>query len=166
MKEQLGFIQGEYVVYPAHGVGKIEAMETQTIGEHELKVFVISFDDERMKLRLPVAKAVKSGLRNLSSSAIMKKALATLKGKSKVKRGVMWSRRAQEYETKINSGDPLSIAEVIRDLHKGHSEADQSYSERQLYHSAIDRLARELAVVCDMPTETATCEVNAALEVA
>jgi CarD family transcriptional regulator len=140
------FVEGDFVVYPTHGVGRVVAIETQQIAGISLPLIVITFDKDRMTLRVPVAKAHNSGLRKLSSRKVMDTALATLKGRSRVKR-TMWSRRAQEYEAKINSGDPVSIAEVVRDLHRGSDQPDQSYSERQIYQAALDRLARELAAV-------------------
>jgi CarD family transcriptional regulator len=142
----LKFNEGDYVVYPAHGVGRLVGKETHTISGHSLELLVISFDKDRMTLRLPVAKAKAAGLRSLSSKEEMEKALLTLSVKTKSRR-LMWSRRAQEYENKINSGNPVSIAEVLRELYKVHAETDQSYSERQIYNAAMERLVRELAVI-------------------
>ncbi|MFN4284231.1 MAG: CarD family transcriptional regulator [Alphaproteobacteria bacterium] len=142
----IDFTTGDYVVYPTHGVGRIDAIETQNIAGMELKLIVIRFDKEKMTLRVPIEKAKASGLRKLSSRQQMDVALTTLKGRSRTSRA-MWSRRAQEYEAKINSGDPVSIAEVLRDLHRNAGQPDQSYSERQIYEAALDRLARELAAV-------------------
>ena len=140
------FGAGDYVVYPTHGVGRVLGVEKQEISGQALRLIVIKFEKDRMTLRVPVEKAQESGLRKLSSRKMMDTALATLKGRSRVKR-TMWSRRAQEYEAKINSGDPVSIAEVVRDLHRSADQPDQSYSERQMYQAALDRLARELAAV-------------------
>ncbi len=140
------FSAGDYVVYPTHGVGRIQGVENQEIAGTSLKVIVITFEKERMTLRVPVGKATNSGLRRLSSRKEMETALKTLKGRSRIRR-MMWSRRAQEYEAKINSGDPVSIAEVVRDLYRNAGQPDQSYSERQIYQAALDRLARELAAV-------------------
>jgi len=140
------FGAGDYVVYPTHGVGRVQGIEKQAISGQTLQLIVIKFEKDRMTLRVPVEKAQNSGLRKLSSRKMMDTALATLKGRSRVKR-TMWSRRAQEYEAKINSGDPVSIAEVVRDLHRNSDQPDQSYSERQMYQAALDRLARELAAV-------------------
>ena len=109
-----------------------------------LEVYVVTFDHEKMTLRVPTAKAKTAGLRSLAAEDVVTKALSTLKGRARVKR-TMWSRRAQEYEAKINSGDLISIAEVVRDLHRAESQPEQSYSERQLYESALDRMAREVA---------------------
>ncbi|SMF38428.1 transcriptional regulator, CarD family [Tistlia consotensis] len=146
MSKKLEFSTGDYVVYPTHGVGKITGIETQQIAEVTVELIVIKFEKDRMTLRVPVEKAHNSGLRRLSSRKMMDTALTTLKGRSRAKR-TMWSRRAQEYEAKINSGDPVSIAEVVRDLHRGDDQPEQSYSERQMYQAALDRLARELAAV-------------------
>ena len=154
MAQQLAFKPGDFVVYPTHGVGKVEAIETTEIAGEKLKLFVISFDRDRMTLRVPVAKVEASGLRKLSSRKRMDNALTTLKGRARVKR-TMWSRRAQEYEAKINSGDPISIAEVVRDLHRAPDQPDQSYSERQMYEAAINRLSHELAVVEKIDPEAA-----------
>ncbi|EKE76954.1 MULTISPECIES: CarD family transcriptional regulator [Oceanibaculum] len=154
MSKKIEFSTGEFVVYPSHGVGQIVGRETQTIAGHELQVFVIDFEKDRMTLRVPVAKAGTSGLRPLSSKKQMQTALAKLKGRSRARR-TMWSRRAQEYEAKINSGDPASIAEVVRDLHRNASQPDQSYSERQMYQAALDRLAREFAAIESIDPEAA-----------
>ena len=141
-----GVRKGDFVVYPTHGVGKILGVETQEVSGHSLQLIIIHFEKDRMTLRVPVAKAKNSGLRKLSSRKVMDAALQTLKGRSRVKRA-MWSRRAQEYEAKINSGDPVSIAEVVRDLHRNDDQREQSYSERQLYEAALERLTREVAAV-------------------
>ncbi len=146
MADNDNFSQGDYVVYPAHGVGQIEGVETQTIAGMEIRLYAISFEKDRMRLKIPVMKAEAAGLRKLSSSARMQDAIKTLKGKARVRR-TMWSRRAQEYETKINSGDPVAIAEVLRDLKRSNDDSEQSYSERQIYQSALERLAREVAAV-------------------
>ena len=140
------FHPNDYVVYPAHGVGRILSIEEQNISGVELEMFVISFEKEKMTLRVPTAKATSIGMRSLSSPDIVGKALETLKGRARSKRA-MWSRRAQEYEQKINSGDLLSIAEVVRDLHRAEDQPEQSYSERQLYEAALERLTREVAAV-------------------
>ena len=144
--KQSEYSAGDFVVYPTHGVGKVLGVETQEISGVTLDLIIIRFDKDRMTLRVPVNKAENSGLRKLSTRKVMDSALTTLKGRSRVKR-TMWSRRAQEYEAKINSGDPVSIAEVVRDLHRGADQPDQSYSERQMYQAALDRLARELAAL-------------------
>ena len=146
---------GDFVVYPTHGVGKVLKIENQEYSGHKLKLFVIEFDRDRMTLRVPTDKAEISGLRKLSSKKTIEKALTTLKGRARVKR-TMWSRRAQEYEAKINSGDPMAIAEVVRDLHRNTSQPDQSFSERQIYEAALDRLACEVGAVEKTDPETAT----------
>ncbi len=153
--DNFDFKAGDCVVYPAHGVGQVEGVETQTIAGMELSLYVVGFEKDRMRLKIPVAKAQDSGLRKLSSSARLEDALDTLKGKSRVRR-TMWSRRAQEYELKINSGDPVSIAEVLRDLKRNTEETEQSYSERQIYQSALERLAREVAAVDNITEVKAT----------
>ena len=140
------FRPDEFVVYPAHGVGRIISIEEQEIAGMRLELFVISFEKDKMTLRVPTNRASEIGMRSLSTPDIVTKALETLKGKARVKRA-MWSRRAQEYEQKINSGDLLSIAEVVRDLHRNDDQREQSYSERQLYEAALDRLTREVAAV-------------------
>ena len=140
-------------------------IEDQEIAGTKLRLIVISFEKDRMTLRVPTNKAKDSGLRKLSSPDEMKGALKTLKGRSRVRR-TMWSRRAQEYEAKINSGDPVSIAEVVRDLHRKEDQPDQSYSERQIYQAALDRLARELAAVEDIDEEAATEKLETLLKAA
>jgi len=144
--DNIDFGTGDYVVYPAHGVGMVEGVETQSIGGMDVSLYTISFEKDRMRLKVPVMKAQSSGLRKLCTEDRIKDAMKTLKGKSKVRR-TMWSRRAQEYEMKINSGDPVCIAEVLRDLKRSNDDTEQSYSERQIYQSALERLAREVAAV-------------------
>jgi CarD family transcriptional regulator len=163
--EKLGFDAGDLVVYPTHGVGKIQAVESQEIAGYTLTVFVVHFDKDRMTLRVPVAKAKNSGLRRLSTKKEMESALTKLKGRSRAKR-TMWSRRAQEYEAKINSGDPASIAEVVRDLYRNASQPEQSYSERQIYQAALDRLVREFAAVEKIDEDAAVKRVEQMLSVA
>jgi CarD family transcriptional regulator, regulator of rRNA transcription len=143
---ELAFEVGQSVVYPAHGVGKITSVEKQTVAGMDLEVYVVSFEQDKMILRVPTNRAEASGMRALAGSKLVDDALKTLGGRARIKR-TMWSRRAQEYEAKINSGDLISIAEVVRDLHRGEDQPEQSYSERQLYESALDRMARELAAV-------------------
>ena len=152
----------EYVVYPAHGVGKIVSIEKQEIAGMELELFVISFEKDKMTLRVPTAKATSIGMRSLSSPDLVLQALDTLKGRAKVKRA-MWSRRAQEYEQKIHSGDLISIAEVVRDLYRGGDQPEQSYSERQLYEAALERLTREVAAVERVDEINAAEKVGAVL---
>jgi len=164
-KDPFDFTAGDFVVYPTHGVGKVTGVEKREVGGHQLTLFVIQFEKERMTLRVPVTKARQSGLRKLSNRKIIDTALKTLKGKSRVKR-TMWSRRAQEYEAKINSGDPVAIAEVVRDLHRSADQPDQSYSERQMYQAALDRLARELAAVERIDHDAATEKLEKLLKAA
>ena len=164
-KENSEFKTGNWVVYPTHGVSKVIGIEDQEIAGTKLKLVVISFERDRMTLRVPTDKAKESGLRRLSSKDEMQGALKTLKGRSRVRR-TMWSRRAQEYEAKINSGDPVSIAEVVRDLHRKEDQPDQSYSERQIYQAALDRLVRELAAVEDIDEEAATEQLEGLLKAA
>ena len=155
MTKKSEFKTGEFVVYPTHGVGKVLGTEIKEIAGTELDLLVINFEHERMTLRIPVAKAQNSGLRRLSSRKQMDVALTKLKGRARVRR-TMWSRRAQEYEAKINSGDPVSIAEVVRDLRRNATQTEQSYSERQVYQAALERLAREFAAIEKIDEETAT----------
>jgi CarD family transcriptional regulator len=147
-----GFKAGEHIVYPAHGVGQITGIEDQEIAGYKLELFVISFEKDKMTLRVPVSKIATVGMRKLAETSVVKKALETVKGRARIKR-TMWSRRAQEYEAKINSGDLIAIAEVVRDLYRADSQPEQSYSERQLYEAALDRMAREVAAV-DHVSET------------
>jgi CarD family transcriptional regulator len=164
-KNGLAFSVDDHVVYPAHGVGTIRAVETQEVAGMSLEVYVITFDHEKMTLRVPTKKAVTSGLRPLAEGNVVSKALTTLKGRARVKR-TMWSRRAQEYEAKINSGDPAAIAEVVRDLHRNAGQPDQSFSERQMYQAALDRLSREFAAVEKIAEDVATQRLEAMLKAA
>ena len=153
------FAEGDYVVYPTHGVGKVERIATEEIAGHKLELIHITFEENRMTLRVPVAKARSAGLRKLATRKLFDDALAVLKGRARIKR-TMWSRRAQEYEAKINSGDPLAIAEVVRDLHRNSGQPDQSFSERQIYEAAMDRLAAELAALDKTDKMTAATKLN------
>ncbi len=141
-----GFKTGEFIVYPAHGVGKIVGIETQEVAGIKLDLFVISFIKDKMTLRVPTVKATSVGMRKLADPATVKRSLETVRGRARIKR-TMWSRRAQEYEAKINSGDLISIAEVVRDLFRSDTQPEQSYSERQLYEAALDRMSREISSV-------------------
>lgn len=141
-----GFKAGEFIVYPAHGVGEIVAIEEEEVAGFKLELFVISFAKDKMKLKVPLPKVAAVGMRKLSDADVLQKALDTLAGRARVKR-TMWSRRAQEYEAKINSGDLVSVAEVVRDLYRSDAQPEQSYSERQLYEAALDRMSREIAAV-------------------
>jgi CarD family transcriptional regulator len=146
VSQRHGFKTNEFIVYPAHGVGRIVGIEEQEIAGMSLELFVITFDKEKLTLRVPTGKLDSVGMRKLADDGIVKKAMETLKGRARVKR-TMWSRRAQEYVAKINSGDLVSIAEVVRDLYRSEAQPEQSYSERQLYEDALDRMAREIAAV-------------------
>jgi CarD family transcriptional regulator len=162
LTQRQGFKTNEFVVYPAHGVGQILAIEDQEIAGAKLELFVINFMKDKMTLRVPTAKVANVGMRKLSEPALVKKALETLKGRARIKR-TMWSRRAQEYEAKINSGDIVAIAEVVRDLYRSESQPEQSYSERQLYEAALDRLSREIAVVQHVTETEAVKEIESQL---
>ena len=153
-KQDMAFSEGDFVVYPTHGVGKVMGVETEQISGMNLELIVIKFDKDRMTLRVPVSKAKNSGLRKLSTKQVMEDALRTLRGKARAKKA-MWSRRAQEYEAKINSGDPVSIAEVVRDLYRA-DDTDQSYSERQMYQAAMERLSREFGAMDGVDEVAAT----------
>ncbi|WP_283842496.1 CarD family transcriptional regulator [Bradyrhizobium sp. G127] len=162
LTQRQGFKTNEFVVYPAHGVGQILAIEEQEIAGARLELFVITFVKDKMTLRVPTAKVANVGMRKLSDPSLVKRALETLKGRARIKR-TMWSRRAQEYEAKINSGDIVAIAEVVRDLFRSESQPEQSYSERQLYEAALDRLSREIAVVQHVTETEAVKEIESNL---
>jgi CarD family transcriptional regulator len=153
------FAEGDHVVYPTHGVGRVEKIAVEEIAGHKLELIHITFEENRMTLRVPVAKARSAGLRKLATRKLFDEALAVLKGKARIKR-TMWSRRAQEYEAKINSGDPLAIAEVVRDLHRNAGQPDQSFSERQIYEAAMDRLAAELGALDETDKMTAIVKLT------
>lgn len=157
-----GFGKDEYIVYPTHGVGRIVGIEEQEIAGYKLELFIINFEKDKMTLRVPTSKCESAGMRKLSDDSIVTRALDTLRGRARVKR-TMWSRRAQEYETKINSGNLISIAEVVRDLYRSDSQPEQSYSERQLYEAALDRMAREIAAVQDVDEVMALQAINESL---
>src|SRR5215468_8613193 len=144
--QRQGFKTNEFIVYPAHGVGQIVAIEEQEVAGYKLELFVINFVKDKMTLRVPIAKIAAVGMRKLADPPIVKRALETLKGGARVKR-TMWSRRAQEYEQKINSGNIVWISEVVRDLFRSETQPEQSYSERQLYEAARDRLSRDISAV-------------------
>jgi len=160
--QRQGFKTNEFIVYPAHGVGQIVAIEEQEVAGAKLELFVINFIKDKMTLRVPTAKIVSVGMRKLAEGPLVKRALETLKGRARIKR-TMWSRRAQEYEAKINSGDIVAIAEVVRDLYRSETQPEQSYSERQLYEAALDRLSREIAAVQRVTETEAVKEIEAAL---
>ena len=157
------FRPNDYVVYPSHGVGKVVAIEEQEVAGFMLEMFVISFEKDKMILRVPTAKAESVGMRPLATPSIVEQAMRTLKGRARVKRA-MWSRRAQEYEQKINSGDLIMIAEVVRDLHRTDDQREQSYSERQLYEAALERLTREVTAVDGGDEDAAQKKINDVLE--
>jgi CarD family transcriptional regulator len=160
--QRLGFKTTEFIVYPAHGVGQITAIEEQEVAGLKLELFVINFVKDKMTLRVPTAKIASVGMRKLAEPPLVKRALEVLKGRARIKR-TMWSRRAQEYEAKINSGDINAIAEVVRDLYRSETQPEQSYSERQLYEAALDRLSREIAAVQKVTETEAVKEIEAAL---
>ncbi len=160
--QRQGFKTNEFIVYPAHGVGQIVAIEEQEVAGYKLELFVINFVKDKMTLRVPISKIATVGMRKLAEPPIVKRALETLKGRARIKR-TMWSRRAQEYETKINSGNIVWISEVVRDLFRSDTQPEQSYSERQLYEAALDRLAREISAVQRITETEAIKEIEAAL---
>ena len=162
-KKKYDFRPNEFVVYPAHGVGKVVSIEEQEVAGVKLELFVVAFEKDKMTLKVPTHKAIEVGMRGLSSPDIVSKAMTTLKGKARVKRA-MWSRRAQEYEQKINSGDLIAIAEVVRDLHRNDDQREQSYSERQLYEAALERMAREVASVAGSDEGEALKEIGEVLD--
>ena len=157
-----GFRVNEFVAYPAHGVGQIIEIATQTIDDIQIEFFVVSFEKEKMVLRVPVARVEEANMRKLADRAMMNGAMRTLRGRARVKR-TMWSRRAQDYMAKINSGDLVAIAEVVRDLYRNETQPEQSYSERQLYEQALDRMSREVAAVNKTDEATAIIELESVL---
>jgi len=161
-QQRKGFRTNEQIVYPAHGVGRIVSIEEEEVAGSKLELFVINFEKDKMTLRVPTEKSERVGMRKLSEDKVVNKALTTLKGKARVKR-TMWSRRAQEYEAKINSGSLVQIAEVVRDLFRSESQPEQSYSERQLYEAALDRMAREVAAVQKLDEESAIVKIDEVL---
>ena len=158
-KSDAAFEEGDFVVYPTHGVGRILGTESREVAGIHLEMLVVRFEQDRMTLRVPMEKAKTLGLRTLSSSKQMDQAITTLRGKARVRR-TMWSRRAAEYETKIKSGDPVSIAEVVRDLHRRTNQSEQSYSERQMYQAALERLAREYAAIEKIDQDAAALKLE------
>src|SRR5262249_3148556 len=160
--QRQGFRTNEFIVYPSHGVGQILAIEKREGAGPKLELFVINFVKDKMRLRVPTAKIASVGMRKLAEPPLVRRALETLKGRARIKR-TMWSRRAQEYEAKINSGDIVAIAEVVRDLYRSETQPEQSYSERQLYEAALDRLSREISVVQRITETEAIKEIEAAL---
>ncbi|WP_438956700.1 CarD family transcriptional regulator [Cognatiyoonia sp.] len=161
-KKKYEFKPNDFVVYPAHGVGKITAIEEEEVAGFALELFVIAFEKDKMTLRVPTNKVADVGMRALATADVVGDAMKTLRGKAKVKKA-MWSRRAQEYEQKINSGDLIAIAEVVRDLHRQDDQREQSYSERQLYEAALERLTREIAAVAGNDEDAAQAEITEVL---
>jgi len=161
-KTRMGFRTNEFIVYPAHGVGRIVDIEQQEIAGAKLELFVIAFERDKMTLRVPVTKVDSVGMRKLSESDVIAKAFKVLRMRPRIKR-TMWSRRAQEYEAKINSGELIAIAEVVRDLYRSERQTEQSYSERQLYEAALDRIAREVAMARKVDEHVAVAEIEAEL---
>ncbi len=157
--QRQGFKTGEFVVYPAHGVGQITDIEDQEVAGFTLELFVINFAQDKLTLRVPTTKVESAGMRKLSDDARIAKSLKTVQGRARIKR-TMWSRRAQEYEAKINSGDIVFIAEVVRDLFRSENQPEQSYSERQLYEAALDRMAREISAVNKISSTEAVAEIE------
>lgn len=145
---------GDWLIYPKHGLGKAIEFETQTILKEKVKLLVVYFEHERMTLRIPVRKLSELGIRSISDKEEMKKAMLALKGKARVKK-TMWAKREKDYKDKLNRGDPVSVAEVLRDLFRGEGDPEQSYSERQLYEMALDRFSREMVAVHEIDIEEA-----------
>ncbi len=162
-QQRNGFHTNEQIVYPAHGVGRIVSIEEEEIAKAKLELFVINFEKDKMTVRVPTEKLDRVGMRKLSADKVVRKAFTTLKGKAQVERSGMWNRCAPEYEAKINCGSLVSIAEVVRDLHRSEAQPEQSYSERQLYEAALDRMAREIAAVQKLDEASAILKIEEAL---
>ena len=161
-QQRLGFKTGEFIIYPAHGLGRIVSIEEQEIAGFKLELFVVSFLKEKMTLRVPTAKIAQVGMRKLSDGPMLAQALEVLTGRARIKR-TMWSRRAQEYEAKINSGDIIAVSEVVRDLYRSEAQPEQSYSERQLYEAALERLMSEIAAVDEITDTEALKKIETSL---
>jgi CarD family transcriptional regulator len=144
--KKINFKIGELVVYPAHGVGRITNIEEQEIAGTKLELYIVDFEKEKLRLKVPTNRAEQKGMRHLADRSLIEQAMKVIRGRARIKR-TMWSRRAQEYDAKINSGDVIAVAEVIRDLYRSDRQPEQSYSERQLFEQALARFARELAAV-------------------
>ena len=164
-KDKVNFVPGDIVIYPGHGLGKVTCIERQVVGTLEVQVLVITFENDRMTLRVPLQKVPTSGLRGLSTQVVMDKALMALKGRVTSRRG-MWSRRAIEYAAKIKSGDPETIAGVVRELYRNEGQPERSYSERLIYEQALDRLTREVAAIEKIEVEAATAKLESLLRAA
>ncbi|MDR0630524.1 MAG: CarD family transcriptional regulator [Holosporales bacterium] len=163
--EKIDFEIGSWVVYPLHGVGKLDNIDVLEIDGQSTEFFIISFPKNKLILKIPINRAIGAGLRKVTTKKTMKEALDILVQKAKKKR-MMWSKRALEYETKINSGDPILIAEVIRDLYKGEGDTVQSFSERQIYQDAMERLAREFSIIEKIGEEEAVKKLEILLKAA
>jgi CarD family transcriptional regulator len=157
--KKLSFKAGELVVYPAHGVGKIVMIEEQEIAGAKLELYIVDFEKEKLRLKVPTGRAEQKGMRRLSDKGQIEVALKVLKGRARIKR-TMWSRRAQEYDAKINSGDLIAVSEVVRDLYRSERQPEQSYSERQLFEQALERMAREIAAVKKIDDDQAIKELE------
>jgi len=157
--KRLAFKINELIVYPAHGVGKVVQIEEQEIAGTKLELYIVDFEKEKLRLKVPTSRAEQKGMRKLADRGLLEQAMMVLKGRARIKR-TMWSRRAQEYEAKINSGDLISVAEVVRDLYRSERQPEQSYSERQLYEQALERMARELAAIKKIDDEAASKEIE------
>jgi CarD family transcriptional regulator len=162
---EFAFVPGDLIVYPAYGVAKVVNIETQTVGTEEVRVVVVNVEEDRLTIRVPLHKAKALGMRRLSSGKIMQVAFQTMTGRASKSRG-MWSRRAVEYATKIKTGDPITLAEVVRDLHRGAGQPEPSYSERLIYEQARDRLAREVAAIEKVQFSAATTKLEKLLNAA
>ena len=162
MSKDYTFNPGDFVVYPAHGVGQVKEIQQTAVAGQSLDLIAINFNKDKMMLRIPLNNARKSGLRQISNASIMDDAIVILKGKAKAKRG-QWSRRSQEYLTKINSGDPIAVAEVVRDLYKDPAVSEQTYSERQMYDFAVSRLSSEYAAVHSIQEKEALSQIETIL---
>ena len=163
MSKDYTFNPGDVVVYPAHGVGQVTDIEQTEVAGQKLELIAVNFNKDKLTLRIPMPNAQKTGLRQIVTSATMDEAIHTLKGKAKVKRA-QWGKRSQEYMSKINSGDPILVAEVLRDLYKDPEKAEQTYSERQIYEQAMNRLVSEYAVIKKVKEEEAICKVETVLQ--
>jgi CarD family transcriptional regulator len=157
--KKLSFKIGELVVYPAHGVGKITAIEEQEIAGSKLELYIVDFEREKLRLKVPTNRAEQKGMRRLADRGLIEHAMKVIRGRARIKR-TMWSRRAQEYDAKINSGDLIAVAEVVRDLYRSDRQPEQSYSERQLFEQALLRMARELAAVRKVDDDQSVKELS------
>ncbi|MFZ5672942.1 MAG: CarD family transcriptional regulator [Pseudomonadota bacterium] len=157
--KKLLFKVNELIVYPAHGVGRVVQIEEQEIAGIKLELYIVDFEKEKLRLKVPTSKSEQKGMRKLADKPLIDHAMKVLKGRARIKR-TMWSRRAQEYEAKINSGDLIAVAEVVRDLYRSERQPEQSYSERQLFEQALDRMAREIAAVKKIDDDMAIKEIE------